>query len=172
MSFLEQDEYEEAEGREQARAWKRFRAIRRMEYRMELVGLCVLLVGLAFVYIYQHWPSDADEQWTERPHRFVETDVRLAAAEFQAQVPKAIDRRTSLTAATSDRREVALTLYVNDSFEPVELARVRPQMEAATRAAACADPRTRSIIDRGGRFSWHYDFGSRQQFTYRLSSCV
>ena len=172
MSFLEQDHYDEAEERQKARSWARFRALRRMENQMELIAVGILVLGLAIIYVFRHWPGDADEEWTEIPHRFVETDVRLAAAELQAQVPIQIDRRTNMTAAAADRREVIQTLYVNDGMDRIDLANARPQMEAAHRAAACSDPRMRHIIDRGGRFSWHYDLGSGQRFTYVLSSCA
>ena len=137
---------------------------------MVLVSIPTILIFL-LVFWGASWDSEAGEEWTEQPHRFVETDVRLAAAELGQSVNRMIDQRTRLAGVRSDRREVILDFAVNDSMVPMDFDRTRAAIEATARARVCTDPRMRMIVDRGGRFTWRYDFLSGHQFRYSVAAC-
>ena len=146
------------------------RAFRRMRFYMQLAFVAATSI-LALVIWGATWRSDHPETWTERPHQFVETDVRLAAAELHEEAPRMVDRNTMLMSVTSDRRDVIHNLRVDEAFERADAVKLRPEREAAHRAEACEDPRMRMIIARGGQFSWHYSFSRGQQFTVHVTSC-
>jgi hypothetical protein len=163
MSFTEPD-------RPTITSWEMMRSRWLSRQRMAIASAPVVLILALLIFLPSRDP-DAGEEWTERPHRFVETDVRLAAAELGRGARHMIDSRRMLDDVTANGREITQSIHVYDSMAPMDVARVRPQIEAATRAQACADPRMRMIIDRGGRFTWRYDFLSGHEFRFSVTAC-
>lgn len=150
-------------------AWDAWREYHRARFYIAgAIGVPSLLAALMIWGV--SW-GDRPQTWSERPHRFVETDVRLAAAELQEEAPRMVDRHILLSSVTADRREVIQIFQVDETFERYDAEKMRAEREAALRREACEDPRMRSIIARGGRFSWRYSFSRGQRFTVSVSSC-
>ena len=169
MSYLDEERMV-ADDAQTDDVWAQYRARQHMRFYGSLAGgAAALMLGL--VVWAGDWSSHHPETWTERPHRFVETDVRLAAAELQAMGPRQVDRETILNRVTSDRREVIHHLWVNADLGQGDWDKLLAEQQTKLRIETCEDPRMRMIVERGGQFSWRYTSRLGQRFTVSVNAC-